>query len=420
MRVMELIRIFINCILFVLIFISNSVAQTYGCTDPLATNYNSSATKNDGSCIYSASSVTPAASFALAAAIDETSGLISWNNCLWTHNDNDDIFLYALDSLDGSVIQSYQLTGTLNKDWEEISHDNDFIYIGDFGNNSNGNRTDLKILRIRKNSIFINPLKIDTINFSYSDQTDFTPAGSNYTDFDCEAFIVSSDSIYLFTKQWVSQKTSVYSLPKTPGTYMAKKKSTCDIEGLITGSAYLQSKKLIVLCGYSTFLEPFLYLLYDFNDSDFFSGNKRKISIPLSFHQVEGIATTNGLKYYISNERFTYSTFLTVSQKLHIINLNSFLEDYIESIPSYTIETEINNTYTIFPNPAENYIKVRRNDYYNQEVYSILNITGQIIFTGILSGEEDQVDISSLSAGLYLLKVGDKKLHYFKVLKKLR
>jgi len=84
--------------------------------------------------------------------------------------------------------------------------DKDYLYVGDFGNNLNGNRTDLKILRIRKNSVLVNPLKIDTINFSYSNQTNFTPTGTNNTDFDCEAFIVASDSIYLFTKQWISKR----------------------------------------------------------------------------------------------------------------------------------------------------------------------------------------------------------------------
>ena len=397
--------------------ITDSTAQVSGCTDRLAVNYNPAAIKNDGSCVYSETSVLPDATYNISNTLDETSGLIIWNDQLWTHNDNDDINIYSLDTLNGSIIQTISLTGTLNTDWEEISHDNDFIYIGDFGNNSNGNRTDLKILRIKKISVFTNPPEIDTISYTYSDQTDLTPSGSNNTDFDCEAFIVSSDSIYLFTKQWVNQKTSVYSLPKIPGKYTAKKKSTYDVEGLITGSAYLYSKKLVVLCGYSILLEPFFFLLYDFNDCDFFSGNKRKVTIPLSFHQVEGIATTNGLKYYISNERFTYSTFITVNQKLHTFNLNPLLEDYIESFTSNSAENGIKNTYTIFPNPVENNLRVKRSDYYNQEGYSITDFTGKVVLTGILSGEADQIDISHLTAGLYFLKIGDKELHHFKVIK---
>jgi len=102
----------------------------------------------------------------LVNTLDETSGLILWNKRLWTHNDSEDLNIYALDTINGNILQSVQLTGTVNKDWEEISHDKDYIYIGDFGNNSGGNRTDLKILKISKNSISAGQPVIETINFS--------------------------------------------------------------------------------------------------------------------------------------------------------------------------------------------------------------------------------------------------------------
>lgn len=405
-------------------FIDDVAAQISGCTDPLAINYNPSATKNDGSCIYPANSVIPELSMDLVNTLSETSGLINWNDCIWTFNDNDDINIYALDTLNGNIVQSCTLTGTLNKDWEEISQDNDFIYIGDFGNNSSGNRTDLKILRVRKNSILVNPLKIDAINFSYSDQTDFNPAGSNNTDFDCEAFIVSADSIYLFTKQWISRKTSVYSLPKSPGTYIARKRLTCDVHGLITGAVYLQSKKLIALCGYninySTLipeLDPFIFLLYDFTGYDFFSGNKRKLNISLPYHQVESITTTNGLKYYISNEYFSVPPYLTVLQKLHILNLDPCLKDYIESLSSTVYDNRSYGGYSIYPVPAGNFLQIKRSDHLKQENYSLINDTGQVILSGYLSGEVDRIDISSFPQGLYILKIGNDKFHQFKVIK---
>jgi hypothetical protein len=60
-------------------------------------------------------------------------------------------------------------------------------------------------------------------------------------------------------------------------------------KGLITGATYLPHKKIIALSGYSKC--PHLFTLYDYNNSNFFSGNKRKIKIALPFHQVEGIAT---------------------------------------------------------------------------------------------------------------------------------
>ena len=395
----------------------NSMAQIHGCTDPPALNYNTSATVNDGSCIYPQTSVIPEASMNLVNTINETSGLMMWNNQLWTHNDSEDINIYALDTLNGNIIRSYPLTGTINKDWEEISQDKENIYIGDFGNNSNGNRTDLKILKISKISLLADQPVIETINFSYSDQTDFSPAGSNKTNFDCEAFIVSSDSIYLFTKQWTGLKTTVYSLPKTPGTHIAKKRSTYDVDGLVTGATYLESVRLIVLCGYSSILEPFMYLLYDFNNSGFFTGNKRKLSVSLQFHQIEGIATTNGLKYFATNEYFSYPPFLSISQKLHIFNFTAYLEPYLSFVTSAIKDTETDDNYKVYPVPAYNYINVYvKNEPYETE-YSLINQWGQRILSGKLQGKENHININNLPSGLYYMKVGSQKIKYFKVIK---
>ena len=227
----------IICLIASLLLLSafnNSKAQIAGCTDPEANNYNTSATVNDGSCQYDPASISPIASFNLSADVKETSGLIAWNNQIWTFNDSYDIKLYALDTLNGNILQSYPLNGVINSDWEEISQDNNYVYVGDFGNNATGIRQDLRILKIEKNSLLAKVPIIETIYFSYPDQTDFTSAGFNNTDFDCEASVITDDSIFLFTKQWVSQKTSIYSLPKIPGTYIARKKSTYNVEGLIT------------------------------------------------------------------------------------------------------------------------------------------------------------------------------------------
>jgi len=259
-------------------------AQTTGCTDPLAINYNSSATENDGTCAYVNSSVSAAVSFELPEIMLETSGLIFWNNKLWTHNDNSDVNLYSFSFSASSMYETWELTGTSNVDQEEISQDSNYIYLGDFGNNVSGNRTNLRILRVEKQSLLNNSPVIDTIWFSYSDQTDFSPTEANETDFDCEAFIVSTDSIYLFTKQWVSEKTKLYSLSKYPGIHTAYYKSELDVSGLVTGAYYNRAKKLVVLCGYSSFVQPFFYLLYDFEGNNYFSGNRRKIGFSETLH----------------------------------------------------------------------------------------------------------------------------------------
>jgi len=399
-----------------LLVFNNSQAQITGCTDPLALNYNPLSNVNDGSCIYYPASLLPALSFSLAGYLSGNSGLIMWNNHLWTHNDIEDINIYALDSINGNVLHSHALNGTVNIDWEEISQDNEYLYIGDFGNNKNGNRTDLKILRINKNSIQLNALIIDTIHFSYSDQNDLNPSGSNKTDFDCEAFIVSSDSIFLFTKQWISNRTSLYSLPKNPGIHIAKLKSTFDVKGLITGSVYLASKRLIVLSGYSALLEPFVYLLYDFNGSDYFGGNKRKISISLPYHQVEGLTTANGLKYYVSNEYFNLPPYLNIPQKLHVFYLDSYLERYLSSLTVSISESAKKERIDIYPNPTTGLLIIDSpQGIPDKSLLEVYDLYGRLLYSKqLLNSEIQKINLSQLKKGIYFLNIRYSDKNYYR------
>ena len=311
-----------------LITTSSIQAQISGCTDPLAKNFNPKATLNDGSCQYKKVKIKAESTQKLSDILKETSGLIAFDNLLWTHNDDHDTTIYGLDTL-GTIKKKIKLEKTTNTDWEEITQDSSYLYIGDFGNNYQGNRTDLHILRIEKKSFLTNTPIIDTIAFSYSDQKDFNIQKPNTTNFDCEAFVVSKDSIYLFSKQWKSNKTGIYTIPKQTGNHIAQLQKTINTKGLITGATYLESKKLIAFCGYSKHGKPFLYLLYDFKNQDFASGNKRKIKLKLPFHQIEGITTTDGLHYYLTNEALILKPILNIPHQIHYFDLSSILHSYL-------------------------------------------------------------------------------------------
>jgi hypothetical protein len=374
-----------------------TVLAQVGCTDPLATNYDPSATINDGSCTYQNTTLSPVFSQNLSPVLNETSGLIYWNNRLWTHNDNSDINLYNFHPDSVNIIDSIELTGSSNRDQEEITQDSNYIYLGDFGNNANGNRTDLRILRIDKSDLLQNLITIDTIFFSYSDQINFTATGSNNTDFDCESFIVSSDSIFLFTKQWVSQKTAKYSLPKTPGVYVAQFSGLLNVQGLVTAATYLEDKRLLLMSGYSTTVQPFIYLLYDFNGTDFFGANKRKINLNLGFHQIEGICSEDGSTYYLTNERLSYS-FITVEPKLHKIDLNAYLENYLNP-PVLAVDFHAIPTCRFYPNPATEIV------YFGTEIGDV----SEIMLTNLSIGQSDvfkvtnkqSFNLSFLAKGVY-------------------
>ena len=340
-------------------------AQVCGCTDPRANNYNPQATVNDGSCTYASTTVSPYYSNNLPTRINGTSGLIYFDGKLYTHNDHTDKKLYQIDTTDGHILDSIVLTGIAHQDVEDCDQDSLYIYLGDHGNNNSGIRRNLHILRIAKASLLTGTPQIDTIWFSYPDQTDFSTSSSNGTDFDCEAFIATEDSLYLFTKQWVSEGSVIYALPKTPGTYSARRVSSWNVGGLITGATYNPRKKQVVLCGYSSLLMPFVVLLYDYTGNDFFSGNKRKMSLGLSLHQVEGIALGDDYKYYLTNEYFSRSI-ITTNAKFHKLDLTDYL--YVADTVPDTVTPPDTTTalhpveglseIVVYPNPAREKITV--------------------------------------------------------------
>lgn len=389
---------------FLLLNLSSTplISQVFGCTDPLATNFNSLATLNNGSCIYAQSSISPSVSLNLTDSLIETSGLVFWGNSIVSHNDNSDNNLYFLDTVSAVKTQTIKITGAVNQDWEELSQDENYVYIGDFGNNS-GNRTNLKILKISKSSILNNSPIIDSIKFSYSNQVNFVPATNN-TDFDCEAFIINNDSIYLFTKQWISNKTGIYSLPKTPGTYTANLRGTIDTQGLITGATSVYQNNLVVLCGYNTLFQPFLFLLYDYSNNDFTTGNKRRIGVTLPFHQIEGVATKNGTKYFLSNEKY-FNGPINVLQKLHIIDLSSFLSEYL--IDTFVEENDIGKfPILLYPNPCTSEFIFNAEE--NTE-FELINSNGLSGLNGKLINGENRIDIQKLSPGIYIFSAGNSK-----------
>src|SRR5690606_36017599 len=134
----------------------------------------------------------------------------------------------------------------------------------------------------------------------------------------------------------------VYKLPKTSGTHQAQLQDTYNINGLITGAVFKKEKGIIVLSAYSSFLQPYVFMLYDFTEDDFFGANKRRIDVNLAFHQVEGITTLDGLNYFITNERFDT---MGTTQQLHTLNLTPYLENYLSIL-------QFNNSaqFKVFPN----------------------------------------------------------------------
>ncbi len=231
----------------------------------------------------------------LPAQVAENSGLILWRNKLWTHNDSGgEAEIYAIDTNTGLMVQTISLPQAENQDWEDISQDQDFIYLADVGNNR-GTRKNLIVYKVAKNKIphsgDTQISGIGTIRFSYADQIDFEKRMNNHN-FDCEAIASYGDSIYLFTKNWENQRTKMYAIPKIAGEYKISPLADFDAGGLITAAEFSPDGSQLALLGYADYVS-FMWLFWDYEGKNFFEAKKLRIDFPdLVFVQTEGLCFT--------------------------------------------------------------------------------------------------------------------------------
>lgn len=308
MKLIQIKRSVISLIFMMISLISgNSIfAQTTGCTDPQAINFDPSAILNDGSCVYPFSNSIPNVVCELPIEVNETSTLIFLENRVWTLNDSGNkATIYVLDTLTGRVLQEVTLENATNTDWEEMCCDDKYLYVGDFGNNV-GMRTDLCIYKVAIENLPDQgnaSVKAEKISFRYPDQHSFEFSKTH--NFDCEAFISFGDSLYLFTKNRGDSQTKVYRLPKKAGIWNADYMSAFNVNGLITGADYNASKNELVLVGYgANYLMPFVWIMFGFEGNDFFGANKRRIDFTAyPAAQMEGITYLHGKQLLISAEK---------------------------------------------------------------------------------------------------------------------
>jgi len=390
-------------VLFLLFFqtlvLGEGFAQ-WGCTDPLASNYNPLAVDNDGSCLYPFTTQVPTYSVSIPDTIMESSGLVWYNERYWSHNDDTDPNWYALDSLTGAILDTLQWNGLSNFDWEEIQQNEQYFFIGDIGNNS-GNRTDLKIFRIPKTAANAFDLSsVDTIAFHYEDQLDFNNV-SNDHDFDCEAFLVDEDSVYLFTKCWASQTTSLYSFANAVGEHTAVKRATWDAQGMITGAHRLPGENHIALVGYNSMLQPFVVLLYDFQGTQFLGANKRKISLGMPFHQMEAICSADGLHYYLTNEKVVQG--FTVPAQWHQWDATSFL---VEDSSVVNMGQTAWSDLQVYPNPVNEILVVSGLPHWRPISWRLLDAKGAVRDKGFIWSDAWVYSMLPMEKGIYFLQLG--------------
>ena len=240
----------------------------------------------------------------LPSDLNEVSGIeyIKYSNYFWMINDSGNKPKLFAVSEKGKIKEEIEIDAK-NHDWEDLTSDEEGnIYIGDFGNNEN-RRENLRILKVEKNNLSKRKAKVSKIKFTYEDQNKFPPK-KNQLFFDAEAFFYFKNNFYVFTKSRVKEQpglTSVYKIPATEGTHIAKKigeYNNCNEQDCwITSADISNDCKKVVLLSQSNII-----VFSDFTDDNFFKGKLKKIPFT-NYSQKESIAFKDINTVLISDEK---------------------------------------------------------------------------------------------------------------------
>lgn len=241
--------------------------------------------------------------FNLSKILDETSGLEMIDNTLVTINDSgNEPILYFMNQK-GKIISKRKVSGFKNTDWEDITKDEEFIYVADMGNNYD-TRRDLSIIKIPINEN--SKQNIAEIKFNYPEQVDFK--FNRKSRFDAEALITLGNSLIIFTKNRASKTTDIYKLPKTPGTFRAKKIGSLNTQSIVTGADFDPKTQTLALTSTIDFNNYYVLIVENFSINKPENSNVDMFEIPIGKCQVESIKFIDSKTFWISSEDEKSST----------------------------------------------------------------------------------------------------------------
>ena len=238
----------------------------------------------------------------LPKIINETSGLEFYNNNFITHNDSGgEPSLYVFNEM-GEVIETIGLNKNPdfeieNNDWEDITNDNEYLFVADTGNNF-GNRDNLNIIRVSKGTDFM----VDgIIEISYSDQESFFPRPKHK--YDAEAIIVIEDKIALFSKDRENLNTDLYLVDKNQnGSQILTSEVSYNVNTLITGGDYDEDRNLLALVSYNSKGTQYLLLFENFKLNNLENNTFKKFIIPLEQAQIEAVKIIDEKTFWVTSE----------------------------------------------------------------------------------------------------------------------
>lgn len=248
----------------------------------------------------------------LPQELTEVSGMyIAAPDSIWWLNDGGNAPELYLTDRNGNLRRRLALP-LPNRDWEELCADHaGNLYIGDFGNNLQARR-DLCIFKLHLAS-----MRIDSIKFSYAEQTAWPPQQANEKDFDCEAMVWQNGQLHLFSKCHYNAnefEAGHYVLPDQPGSYQIKRLHNINLpKQVITGASLSKDGKTLGLTSYLYKKHGKLYLgksylwLFDWQkmqqNGTVQLVKKRRLRGWITARQVESLGFFNPNQIWVASEK---------------------------------------------------------------------------------------------------------------------
>lgn len=235
--------------------------------------------------------------FLLSQELKETSGLYCPNvDSAYTINDSgNNPVIYNIDY--AGRIQKKISVDTKNSDWEALTGDSDFFYIGDVGNN-NGQRKFVQV-HVVPNQSSNSENNASTLKLSYINNVINKNKYLDH-DFDAEALISLDDNLLLFSKSWNTGTLFIYQLNKTePIQLLEHVAEIKGLPGIVTGGDFDSKNNRFILVGYKLnrmkSFTPFITILNkDLSLQTYFE--------LLDYDQVEGVCVTPNGEVWFTQE----------------------------------------------------------------------------------------------------------------------
>ena len=247
-------------------------------------------------------------SYSLDNALKETSGLFCIDGGAFSINDSGNKpELFTINEL-GKITGKAELDIT-NQDWETITGNEDYLYIGDIGNNA-GKRKNLKIYRIdRKDSS-----KTEKLRFTYTGNkpVDNVPYAHDY---DGEAMTMRDGKLQIFSKSWATETAHVYNVQDIKAKQALSPIANVEgLPGVVTGVDWSEEKQEYALVGYrSNALGMFKPFIATISNEYQVTG----VHMLSQFAQVEGVCHAPNGNIWITQESSPYT-----SAKIAVLKIN--------------------------------------------------------------------------------------------------